>query len=650
MSDRSVDLAHRIDALESSVAEMQRTIRDLEQAVASQRVPQLTPVSSAPSQQTPVPGIEGGVPASVLSAPPHPPAQVFCANCGGGNPPGAPYCMWCHRPLVAGAAGTVQPGALPPPPPPPPARAAAQPATFNLDFLGRGEFWLNKVGIGLLLLGLAFLFKYSIDQGWLTPWVRIVFGLALGTALIVLGLRLSPSRRNFRQVLLGGGIASFYITGYAAYQLLSLVQYEVAFGFMVLTTVLAFALSLRQSAATLTVIGAIGGFATPFLLYTGKSNTLGLVAYACLILLGAGAVYFFRGWISVLWTSFIGFWIVTLAAEASFTPGATSDQWAVQTGIALGWLAFWLLPLVRLILARANPERWRDVLFDNALTAEQATFNGALSIVGAALLSAPLTALTWSLSGYDWGWILLGGAVLYGLAYQVLRPRVSEVISGEHAVIALILFTAAMGLILRGDALILALVIEAAVLHLWGATAKERSVATLAHLLFLWPAGLLLWRLASSATGTMPFFNWTAITDLVVIGLIFASSFLQTSRQETLVYRLVAHIAVLWLLWRELAALPNGNGYITLAWGAYGIGLLLAGVLLNRNRSLLTVALATLFLVVAKLLLVDLAALDAVWRILMFLGFGGLFLVLSYYFQRLVGRAPEQSSTDSPAT
>jgi uncharacterized membrane protein len=141
-----------------------------------------------------------------------------------------------------------------------------------------------------------------------------------------------------------------------------------------------------------------------------------------------------------------------------------------------------------------------------------------------------------------------------------------------------------------------------------------------------------------------------AVTDLVVIGLIFASSFLQASRQETLVYRIAAHIAVLWLLWRELADMPDGNGYITLAWGAYGLGLLLAGVLLNRNRSLLTVALATLFLVVGKMLLIDLAALDAVWRILIFLGFGGLFLVLSYYFQRLVGHAPESGTTDSPAT
>jgi len=44
---------------------------------------------------------------------------------------------------------------------------------------------------------------------------------------------------------------------------------------------------------------------------------------------------------------------------------------------------------------------------------------------------------------------------------------------------------------------------------------------------------------------------------------------------------------------------------------------------------------ATLFLVVAKLFLWDLAALDPLWRVLLFLGFGGLFLLLSYHLRNL---------------
>src|SRR5438552_2875339 len=87
----------------------------------------------------------------------------------------------------------------------------------DFDVVRSSEWWLNKIGIGLLLLGLGFLFKYAVDKGWLTEQVRIGFGLALGSVLLGLGLRLHKKYKPFSQVLLGGSIACYYITGYAAY-------------------------------------------------------------------------------------------------------------------------------------------------------------------------------------------------------------------------------------------------------------------------------------------------------------------------------------------------------------------------------------------------------------------------------------------------
>ena len=81
---------------------------------------------------------------------------------------------------------------------------------FDLGGLPSGEWWLNKVGIALLLFGVAFLFKFSWDQGWLqallTPWVRVGVGLATGGVLTVAGFRVAGERRGFAQVLFGGGI------------------------------------------------------------------------------------------------------------------------------------------------------------------------------------------------------------------------------------------------------------------------------------------------------------------------------------------------------------------------------------------------------------------------------------------------------------
>src|SRR5687768_2531172 len=211
----------------------------------------------------------------------------------------------------------------------------------SFDGIKGSEYWLNKIGIVLFLLGLAFLFKYSIDQGWLTPWVRVAIGLIFGTILLVLGTRLYPTRSHFSQVLLGGGIASYYITGFAAFQILELVPYEVAFAFMALVTATAFALSVRLGAVPLALIAANGGLATPFVLNTGENNIPGLIGYTCIVLLGAVAIYFYKGWRSLLWTAFTGGWSVFF--DAYYDGFSTLEgRWALQIGALFTLAAFWL--------------------------------------------------------------------------------------------------------------------------------------------------------------------------------------------------------------------------------------------------------------------------------------------------------------------
>lgn len=236
---------------------------------------------------------------------------------------------------------------------------------FDLGGLRSGEWWLNKVGIALLLFGVAFLFKFSWDQGWLqallTPWVRVGVGLAVGAVLISIGFRVAGERRAFGQVLFGGGIGVFYITGFSAFQVLELVSYAVAFAFMVAVTMLAFALSLRQDEAVLSVIGVTGGLVTPFLLYDKSGSLAGLVFYASLILAGSMGIHFFKGWRSLLPISFAGFWAVLLIGYSGATGYlesiSPSDQRALQAGVIFGWLALWIVPVTREVLRSRNASR-----------------------------------------------------------------------------------------------------------------------------------------------------------------------------------------------------------------------------------------------------------------------------------------------------
>lgn len=516
---------------------------------------------------------------------------------------------------------------------------------FDLDRLREGEWWLNKIGIGLLLLGVVFLFKFSMDQGWITPPIRVGVGLGVAALLLVLGLRSYPERRSFGQVLLGGGVGTLYITGYAAFQLYGLVPYAAALVFMVAVTSLAFVFAVRQNGAVLALIGTLGGLGTPFLLGDDSGGIGRLVLYTSLILVGSCAVYLVKGWRSLLLVSFCGTWMVLLIGYVGAFEWRVdiplSDRLAMQFGVTAAWILPVLTAVAREVLRARAPERWsfpvsaalRESVGEKlAQSAAPAQFVCA----AAALLFLTFTSATWALSESQLGWISLGIAAVYALAALLLHR--SEGAAATHytqGLTSLMLATLALFLLLDGNALYMALVIEATALHFFARRYPDTIVRIGAHTLF---AGVYVWMWIGFSPAPYydgPFItNLYAVEDLICISLVFAASFTLADRRSLIVYRIAAHVALLAWLWRELSMLPNGDAYVTISWGVYAATLLVAGLRLD-GAALRRAGMVTLFLVVGKLFLVDLAGVEAGWRILLFLGFGGLFLSLSYSLHKL---------------
>lgn len=559
-------------------------------------------------------------------------------------------------PTMAHAASSAIPAPPAPPATPPPSNAASTsaPSRPQADILKSGEFWLSRVGIVLFLLGIGFLFKYSVDQGWLTEWVRVAIGFVVGAALLVIGSRLGAHRQALKYILLGGSIATFYVTGYAAYQLFHLVPYELAFSFMVAVTVLAFALALGHNQPLLSIVGVAGGLATPFVLGDRSGGVVGLVTYTCLVAAGGVAVYFFRGWRALLWTTFAGTWLALLvgfAGSREFGPGGTEADWALQAGAIFCLLVFWALPVVRETLRARNPERWPVPPLDSSH--DNDTRNLLESHVHALVVLAPLTTLGFSwllwqayLPGEILGAITLAGAAAFGGVAWSLRQS-QERLAYTHAAVGVLLLTLALVQLVHGNVLMVALAVEATALHFVSRRLSDRGTSVMGHILW---ACVALWVGASFAfdiivalfggrgTEEVPVFNAQALSYLAVIGLLVATSLVIRTRGVAMLYQVTAHLSFLALLWRELHALPNGNAFVTIAWGALACALLLAGIRLDRNAPLLYMGAGTLVLLVGKLFLVDLVGLEAIWRVLIFLGIGGLFLALSYYFQNVLKR------------
>ena len=242
-----------------------------------------------------------------------------------------------------------------------PSQRARQDRAARMQSVLKSEDWLNKLGIALLLFGLAFLFKLGIDRGLLTPTVRVVFGVVLGVFLLGAGLRLRAERLRLGQVLIGGGIATFYVTLFAAYQFYSLISSPLSYTGMGVATVLGFVLAVQQKDVALAVIATVGGLITPFLLYTDESNIPGLVVYTCLILSSAAGIFLYRGWRTLLITSVVGGWLVFMVPWFQLTfdgPGTFVERAAFQGGVLFCLLAFGVLPIVRDVWRRSDPDRW----------------------------------------------------------------------------------------------------------------------------------------------------------------------------------------------------------------------------------------------------------------------------------------------------
>ncbi len=497
-----------------------------------------------------------------------------------------------------------------------------------------GEEWLNRIGIGLLLLGLAFLFKYTIDQGWIVPPVRSAVGLAAGVVLLASGFRLDRNTA-LRQLLLGGGIAAFFLTGFATHYLYDFVPDFWMWAFMIGVTLGALVLALSQEEVALSAVGMAGGFGTPFMLQDGSTGIPVLILYTLLLLAASSIIYRIKGWRSMVWIPAAGTWLV-LFSTAGYVTGlyeadSESVRYYLQAGTLAAFAALWAVPL------------WHDLDVLDIPSAAGGSFLPAipsslrLHMAGYVILVPLLTfnyaTVIWDLSSQGWGVVAVLLAGLFAGISHRLWIRERRTLTSFHAFAALLLLAESAFLLLDDPWVFLALTAEAVVLRYFAHRLKDDLVRLGSHLIFLLLLFWILTGLSGGGTGTVPFLGPDALVRLAAIaagGLLVP--LWQRRRKARLFYRGLAHLLLLAWLYHECMELDNGQAYASLSWGIYTALLLVVGF--ARGTGWLRIgAMATVFLLVAKLLLFDLSQLPAIWRILLFMGLGSAFLMIGYYWQ-----------------
>lgn len=159
-----------------------------------------------------------------------------------------------------------------------------------------GENLINKIGIAILVLGIAFFVKYAIDQNWINEIGRTCIGLFAGGILIGIAHRMRKSYAAFSSVLIGGGLAVLYFTITIAFQQYHLFSQTAGFAIMVVITAFAVLLSIAYNRIELAVLAIIGGFATPFMVSTGEGNYQVLFTYLMILNVGMLVLAYNKKW------------------------------------------------------------------------------------------------------------------------------------------------------------------------------------------------------------------------------------------------------------------------------------------------------------------------------------------------------------------
>ncbi|MFN6945317.1 MAG: DUF2339 domain-containing protein [Cytophagaceae bacterium] len=159
-----------------------------------------------------------------------------------------------------------------------------------------GENLMNKIGIVILVAGIAIFVKYAIDKDWIGPVGRVMIAVLSGGMLVGVAHYLRKNYKSFSSVLLGGGIAVLYLSVAMAFHFYSLISQPVAFGIMVLITAFTVGFSLLYNRMEIAILAILGGFGTPFMVSTGEGDYVILFSYILLLNTGMLVLAWFRKW------------------------------------------------------------------------------------------------------------------------------------------------------------------------------------------------------------------------------------------------------------------------------------------------------------------------------------------------------------------
>ncbi len=523
-----------------------------------------------------------------------------------------------------------------------------------------GQYWLNRVGIVAILIGVSYFLKLAFENNWIGPTGRIAIGLLAGIGFVLWSERFrARGYAAFSYSLKAVGIGTLYLSLWGAFQIYHLIPAAAAFAAMIVVTASTIALALSQNAELLATFALIGGFATPVLLSTGQNHEAVLFSYLCLLDAGILEMTAAKPWRRLLWGSFAGTMILYWGWNSDYY---SQDQRALTVFFAALFAAiFAAIPLMTRY-ARSTRFAGPSITLTLLPLLNAAAFFLALY----EMYRYETATLTW--------FALALAAVYLALANAFAKRHTEEdakVIQLLHVAIAIAFITIAIPLKLDREWITIGWLIESAVLLLVSVKTRTNFLPYLAATaLVLGMARLLFFDRYNTETLILNARFATYVVAIAVLGGIAVFGMRHASENEKPWLRIAAiGVNLLALIALTLEAsdyfdrmMFAGGGYnyrvyqnvslergltYSAIWLIYGAILMAVGF---RNRSAFVrwQALVLIAFTTGKVFIYDVSQLGGSYRIVSFIALGVVLLGISFVYQRdwlkLSRRTPDKTA------
>ncbi len=546
--------------------------------------------------------------------------------------------------IVAPAGG--EPPFVPPPPtvpfnqPPPPLVPAMPAPRREASFEWGIESVLRWAGIGLVTLAGIFLVSTAVTRGWIGPELQLLGAALVGVALLAGALWFVDERPEWSLALGCGGSIVLIVSSVATHEWLDLVGPGLAVGFVTVALLCAVAVAVWTRLEGIALVAALSAMFGAF----GPLEDFGdaaILSWTAALVLAASGLGLARQWPGVrLITGWVGAFVLMAFAVTEDVQG--SLQAAGFVGAAVVGAALWLAPIIANRLAPSvGSGTWGDfdwTPIDFRLVAVVPVWVWA---VVAGLLSFD--------NGAHYGIVAVITAAGFMGLVELTFGRIDRTVSMATLLGAFSLLAVGFAVYFDGPALMVALVGHAATSYLLSRKLKDVPLQYASYLAGAAASLLALFEMADAINvDGFPNMGYAIATAIVVLCWVTAAVLVLQGRDPAIPFQppfLGAWIGSLVWLAAALIGAPQGQVLISAAWTVMACAGLVIG-LTKRRAVVKNAALGTLALTLAKLVTVDLAAVDVFWRVGLFFAIGTGLIVLGLKVPSLI--APESATAELP--